>query len=315
MKYLSQAYFSLTIPAGVESRRRDGEQNSMVLDYLKSHAERNDEPSLFSIVDMRTSLRLSVAKIINSMLYYQEQSVLSLNESMRCEIMTRRYWEVKYMVDRNKNDFTLHIIFNGLRSLLGPCRIGEERIIDMKERTEICNHLLDDFSCETTTETKKRRGGHVEKTTYMPWKSISDKDPKGAVLIAETFKKDIKGRTGNNMFRILRHIPGVEFKVKQTNEEITYRIKVKDEYGRVLWVDSNYEGNFIRTGVKYVMENVTDSEGKPIIDSEGNPITTPDVEGEMCYRGRNVTMGYARSREDLLLGDERNGKVQGVHET
>lgn len=229
LKYLSQAYFSLTIPAGVESRRRDGEQNSMVLDYLKSHAERNDEPSLFSIVDMRTSLRLSVAKIINSMLYYQEQSVLSLNESMRCEIMTRRYWEVKYMVDRNKNDFTLHIIFNGLRSLLGPCRIGEERIIDMKERTEICNHLLDDFSCETTTETKKRRGGHVEKTTYMPWKSISDKDPKGAVLIAETFKKDIKGRTGNNMFRILRHIPGVEFKVKQTNEEITYRIKVKDD--------------------------------------------------------------------------------------
>jgi ATP-dependent DNA helicase RecQ len=64
LKYLSQAYFSLTIPAGVESSRRDGEQNSIVLDYLKSHAERNDEPSLFSIVDMRTSLRLSVAKII-----------------------------------------------------------------------------------------------------------------------------------------------------------------------------------------------------------------------------------------------------------
>ena len=27
----------------------------------------------------------------------------------------------------------------------------------------------------------------------------------------------------------------------------------------------------------------------------------------MCYRGRNVTMGYARTREDLQLGDERNG--------
>ena len=77
------------------------------------------------------------------MLYYQEQSVLSLNETMRCEIMTRRYWEVKYMVDRNKNDFALHIVFNGLRDLLGTCKIGEERIIDMKERTEICNHLLD----------------------------------------------------------------------------------------------------------------------------------------------------------------------------
>ena len=229
LKYLSQAYFSLTIPSDIEPGRRDSEQYRMVLDYLKSHAERNDEPSLFSIVDMRTSLRLSVAKIINSMLYYQEQNLLTLNESMRCEIMTRRYWEVKYMVDRNKNDFALHIIFNGLRNLLGSCRIGEERIIDMKERTDICDHLLDDFSCETITESKKRRGGHVENTTYMPWKAISDKDPKGAVLIAETFKKDIKGRTGNNMFRILRHIPGVEFKVKQSNDEITYRIKVKND--------------------------------------------------------------------------------------
>ena len=27
----------------------------------------------------------------------------------------------------------------------------------------------------------------------------------------------------------------------------------------------------------------------------------------MCYEGKNVTMGYARKREDLNLGDERNG--------
>lgn len=44
-----------------------------------------------------------------------------------------------------------------------------------------------------------------------------------------------------------------------------------------------------------------------LIDGEGNTITAPNVQGEMCYRGKNVTMGYARQREDLLLGDERNG--------
>lgn len=228
LKYLSQAYFSITVPEGAEPKRADGEQNKMVLDYLKRNAERNDEPSLFSIVDMRKSLRLSIAKIINAMLYYQKQHTLSLNETMRCEILTRRYWETKYMVDRNKNEFTLHIIFDGLHNLLGSCKKGEERIIDMKERTEICNSLLNDFSCDTITEEKKRRNGHIDKTVYMPWKPISDKEPKGAVLIAETFKKDIKGRTGNNMFRILRYVPGVDFKIKQTNEEVTYRIKVKD---------------------------------------------------------------------------------------
>lgn len=47
-----------------------------------------------------------------------------------------------------------------------------------------------------------------------------------------------------------------------------------------------------------------------LIDMDGNPITTPNMEGEMCYRGKNVTMGYARSREDLLLGDERHGFIR-----
>ena len=47
-----------------------------------------------------------------------------------------------------------------------------------------------------------------------------------------------------------------------------------------------------------------------LIDMDGNTITTPNTEGEMCYRGKNVTMGYARKREDLLLGDERSGFIR-----
>lgn len=42
-------------------------------------------------------------------------------------------------------------------------------------------------------------------------------------------------------------------------------------------------------------------------DPEGNEIEESPATGEMCYRGGNVTMGYARKREDLALGDERNG--------
>ena len=230
LKYLGQGYFSLTIPSGIEPKMSDGEQNYRVLQYLKSHAVKFDEESLFSITDMRKALCMSVAKIINSMLFYLKKTTLTLNEKMRCEIMTRRYWEVKYMVEKNKNSFALRIIFNGLRDLLAGCKKGDERIIDMKERAYICNHLLDEFDYDTEliVEEKKRRN-RKEKVVYMPWKSIADKEPKGAVTIAETFKKDIKGRTGNNMFRILRHIPGVEFKIKQNNEEITYRIRVTDD--------------------------------------------------------------------------------------
>ena len=42
-------------------------------------------------------------------------------------------------------------------------------------------------------------------------------------------------------------------------------------------------------------------------DTDGKIITESPATGEMCYEGKNVTMGYALKREDLALGDERNG--------
>ncbi len=42
-------------------------------------------------------------------------------------------------------------------------------------------------------------------------------------------------------------------------------------------------------------------------DENSNRITTPHTEGEMCYLGKNVTLGYAYEKDDLALGDERNG--------
>lgn len=234
LKYLNQAYFDITVPAVLKPGAKDYEYDILVLNYLREHVEKPGEPSLFSIVDMRATLRKSVNKIINSILYYQKEGKLSLNERMRCGIRTRRHWEVLYMIEKNDDKTSaLAIIFEGLNKLLSECRIGQERIINMDERASITKHLLDDFNPETIKEEKKRRtrnGNSVsESVVYMPWKRMATKEPKGAVTIAETFKKDIQGRTGNNMFRILRHIPDVEFKVKQTDEEITYHIKVKSD--------------------------------------------------------------------------------------
>ncbi len=44
-----------------------------------------------------------------------------------------------------------------------------------------------------------------------------------------------------------------------------------------------------------------------LVDDTGKIIEEPNVEGEMCYQGENVTLGYACCRADLGLGDERNG--------
>ena len=45
-----------------------------------------------------------------------------------------------------------------------------------------------------------------------------------------------------------------------------------------------------------------------LIDSDGSVITDPVAEGELCYKGPNVTMGYAVCKEDLLKDDEFKGE-------
>lgn len=44
-----------------------------------------------------------------------------------------------------------------------------------------------------------------------------------------------------------------------------------------------------------------------LIDNNGNIIREPDIVGELVYKGKNVSMGYAISGEDLRKGDENYG--------
>lgn len=44
-----------------------------------------------------------------------------------------------------------------------------------------------------------------------------------------------------------------------------------------------------------------------IVDDSGNETFEGLAQGEMVYRGENVTLGYATCREDLLKGDENHG--------
>lgn len=46
-----------------------------------------------------------------------------------------------------------------------------------------------------------------------------------------------------------------------------------------------------------------------IVDENGNESFSGEAQGEMVYRGENVTLGYATCREDLLKGDENHGVI------
>ena len=67
---------------------------------------------------------------------------------------------------------------------------------------------------------------------------------------------------------------------------------------------------------QYVHEKVN-SIGKAIpegelmlMDENGNILPDGEGDGELCYRGPNVTLGYAECREDLLRGDDFCGEYR-----
>lgn len=46
-----------------------------------------------------------------------------------------------------------------------------------------------------------------------------------------------------------------------------------------------------------------------VIDDDNCIINSPNIEGELIYKGPNVSLGYAQRREDLLKADERFGEL------
>lgn len=73
---------------------------------------------------------------------------------------------------------------------------------------------------------------------------------------------------------------------------------------RMAWLDPDYA------------QRKNGSIGQPIpggefllLDTDGQPITTPDTEGELLYRGENVALGYAQCADDLALGDTFAGTL------
>lgn len=47
-----------------------------------------------------------------------------------------------------------------------------------------------------------------------------------------------------------------------------------------------------------------------LVDIDNHVISDSDIAGELIYKGPNVCMGYAECREDLLKGDENNGRLR-----
>ena len=216
-RYLSQACLDITIN---EYKGNSAFKQNPVYMYLVNNVKDEDKHLLVSMNDMRSSLRMSMPKIMNQIILCMDKGLLELNETMNCKLVPRRFCEANYMISHGSNDFALHIVFNGLRNMLSDCKINNARIIDQKGREDIFKHLMDDVVYNNLVEENGIK--------YMPWKAEVDNPPKMAVLRYETFRKNILTRMGAQMFTLLNYLPMVNYKVEKLEDDVICIIKVRN---------------------------------------------------------------------------------------
>lgn len=205
---------------------------SCVWKYLTNIITQMNVNTQVSIQQMRTKLHMSLPRLIDALIECESQEYLSVNDSMQVILRPRRMLETRYMLDNDKNIFALHIIMEGVRTLLSTCKENEERVIGAAERKSICNELLNDFNCQVIEETKTNRDGKEVKTLYMPWKHdvLTTSALRGAVTKLDTFTKNIRTSAGFRIFSILNMIPGVIHKIEKSEDEILDIICVKKDW-------------------------------------------------------------------------------------
>ena len=240
-RYLSQACLDITV--NDNGGRSSSLKRNPVYLYLEKNAQIKGQRSLVSMNEMRNSLRMSMPKIMNQIILCMEGGLLDLNETMNCKLVPRRFCEATFMVKHDRNDFALHIVFDGLRNLLSDCKQGKVRMIGQYEREQIYMHLMDDVIYDDIYDNNGVK--------YMPWKAEFDNPPRLAVTKYDTFRKNILKRMGSQMFTLLNYLPMVSYKVENLEDDIICLIKLKNDE----WL--NYLEQLerdCRTMIKYVVE-------------------------------------------------------------
>ena len=240
-RYLSQACLDITV--NDNGGRSSSLKRNPVYLYLEKNAQIKGQRSLVSMNEMRNSLRMSMPKIMNQIILCMEGGLLDLNETMNCKLVPRRFCEATFMVKHDRNDFALHIVFDGLRNLLSDCKQGKVRMIGQNEREHIYKHLMDDVIYDDIYDDNGVK--------YMPWKAEFDNPPRLAVTKYDTFRINILKRMGSQMFTLLNYLPMVSYKVENLEDDIICQIKLKnDEWPNYL---EQLERD-CRTMIKYVVE-------------------------------------------------------------
>ena len=328
-RYLGQTCLDLTM-CKEQTNHYGRPDTSIVYQYLCNQIKLKEARTLVSIKNIREELKLSLPKIINEIIRGMEMGKMRLNNTMQCRLIPRRYCEAKYMIKHNDNRFALHIIMEGLRNLLSACKKNVPFYFDPYQREQISKHLLDDVHYNDLIMDNN--------TIYMPWYGDEDiNPPRGAVIRAETFKKNILTRMGAQMFNILHYIPGINYHTIKSEENIIVEVTVKncdwkkylntleddclkiikftcEQTGEFCWAQKIIELGWTSTGVRYfddvlsILHHLQYVEHSPLIET-GIEVMTTDLSATTIDDGIDEHSPMYKYRQDFD-NQERIKKVR-----
>lgn len=186
--------------------------------YLLKKIEKKEQPSQIAMQDLRNCLQVSLPQLVNGLLLCESKGLLTLNETMRCTISTRRASETRHMLSHRDQYYALRIIMEAARKVLRNCKRLQPFTIDKEYRKSVIREVVEGISIPYVKDNDKGKD-----ILYMPWKNELPAHPPFDIIKAETFKKGIYGRGIYWVFLILSMIPDVSFRNEKNEQYVTIK--------------------------------------------------------------------------------------------
>lgn len=226
MGYLSLAHITITLldndpEESLEeklSRMSSSLKGNFATDVLSKlrqiQKDKHGKTLQVSIQKLALELRVSSAKLLDSLVWLNKIKVIRIEEEVRCRIAFTRQSEVRYMLGErslleNSHDVAFHVIINATKALLKKHQLKEERnytLADIRKLVQEVDNL------EEITKDVKKNNGEKGLTTekYMVWYDENDKQKNKGLSIAKSYCDDLYKKRLRQVISLLEIIPDVK---------------------------------------------------------------------------------------------------------
>lgn len=221
MGYLSPAHINITILDNDSNQTLEnklkrlsasvkGKRAADILQELRLiQNEQQSQTVQVSVQEMASNLSMSSTRLLDCMIWCERQSIIRIEQEIRCQIAFTRLSEVGYMLNVNSHNVAFHIILNATRALLGNNKLKIEYNYSLADIRKIIKEA-DDLEKITKNVVRKDDDGKESTEKYMLWYDENDKQKNKGLSIAKSYHDDLYKKRIRQVITLLELIPGVK---------------------------------------------------------------------------------------------------------